>query len=247
MLADEKDRPSDSPYVDTVMYGRTASGGTTIRPAENQWHLVATRYQGQRQFIFVGPLTTSGVVTFVEGAEIVWIRLKLGTFMPHLPTTAVRDVETLLPGASRRSFWLKGAAWEFPDYENADTFVDRLVRQGVLLRDPVVEAVLEAQTLDIPERTVRHRFLRATGLTQAHIRQVERARHAATLLRQGQSILDTVEMAGYFDQPHLTRSLRQWVGYTPAQLVRESVPACQTVQDAAPWLDYPENAVSETG
>jgi methylphosphotriester-DNA--protein-cysteine methyltransferase len=71
---------------------------------------------------------------------------------------------------------------------------------------------------------VRHRFLQATGLTQSHIRQVERAQRAATLLRQGVSILDTVYETGYFDQPHLTRSLKQFVGYTPAQMIPVSRP-----------------------
>ncbi|MCB0139261.1 MAG: AraC family transcriptional regulator, partial [Caldilineaceae bacterium] len=35
----------------------------------------------------------------------------------------------------------------------------------------------------------------------------------------GVSILDAVDEAGYYDQPHLTRALRQWVGYTPAQIL----------------------------
>jgi AraC-like DNA-binding protein len=33
------------------------------------------------------------------------------------------------------------------------------------------------------------------------------------------SILDTVYQAGYFDQAHLTRSLRRFIGQTPAQLM----------------------------
>jgi AraC-like DNA-binding protein len=43
-------------------------------------------------------------------------------------------------------------------------------------------------------------------------------------LQQGVPIPDAVYEAGYFDQPHLTRSLKQWVGHTPAQLVRSSKP-----------------------
>lgn len=140
--------------------------------------------------------------------------------MPHLPLRNFLDVETILPGAASQSFWLKGSAWQFPDYENVETFVDRLARAEVLVRDPVVNAVLQGQSQEMSPRTVRHRFLRATGLTQSHIHQVERAQQAAMLLRQGISILDTVYEAGYFDQPHLTRSLRQWIGHTPAQIVR---------------------------
>ncbi len=139
--------------------------------------------------------------------------------MPHLPTRNVVDVETVLPGVSPRSFWLHHSAWQFPDYENADTFVNRLARADMLVRDPVVTAVLQGQRPEISPRTVRHRFLRATGVTHSHIFQVERAQRAAALLRQGMSIPDTMFELGYYDQPHLTRSLKQWVGHTPAQLI----------------------------
>jgi AraC-like DNA-binding protein len=238
MLADEQERLSDSPYVDLVMSGRTVRDGRTIRPAETHWHMVCVRHQGGTQFIVVGPLTTSGVVTFTPGVEILWIRFRLGTYMPHLPHRDVLNVETMLPGAASRSFWLKGSAWQFPNYENTDTFVSRLACQGVLAYDPVVEDALRENAGDIPSRTVRHRFLRATGLTRAHIRQAERAAHAAALLRQGRSILDTVDESGYFDQPHLTRALKRWVGYTPAQLARMVDPACHSVQDSQPLARY---------
>jgi AraC-like DNA-binding protein len=39
-------------------------------------------------------------------------------------------------------------------------------------------------------------------------------------LRQGVSILDTVDQVGYADQPHLTRSAKRWIGQTPVQLMR---------------------------
>ena len=84
---------------------------------------------------------------------------------------------------------------------------------------------LNDEPQDIPDRTMRHRFLRATGLTQTYIRQMQRAQRAAALLEQGVPILDTVYEAGYFDQPHLTRSLKRFIGKTPAQqLVRVCEP-----------------------
>jgi len=217
-------RASDSPYVETVTRGRTVSDGTTIRPAESSWHMVLVRHTDEARLLVVGPLTTAGVVSYTEGAEILWIKFKLGAFMPHQPVRDFVDTELSLPGASSQSFWLNGSAWRFPDYENADTFVNRLVREEVLAWDPVVNAVLQNQRLELASRTVRHRFLRATGLSQNQIQQVERAQRAETLLRQGVSILDTVDEAGYSDQPHLTRSLKQWIGHTPAQLMRLSAP-----------------------
>jgi hypothetical protein len=215
-----EERASDSPLVESIMQGRTDSTGATIRPAEMHWHMVLVKYKGHTQILVVGPWTASGALAYPEGAELLWIKLKLGTFMPHLPTADFLDTETPLPAAASHSFWLHGSAWQFPTYENADIFVDRLVRSDILVRDPVVNAGLQDQAQEIPSRTVRHRFRRATGLTQSHIRQMQRAQHAQDLLLQGVSILDTVDEAGYFDQPHLTRSLKQFTGYTPAQILQ---------------------------
>jgi len=94
----------------------------------------------------------------------------------------------------------------------------------LLVRDPVVQAVLQGQLQELSVRAVQYRFLQATGLTHRTVQQIERAQHAMTLLRQGASIPDTVYQAGYFDQPHLTRALKRFVGQTPAQIARMSKP-----------------------
>ncbi len=39
-------------------------------------------------------------------------------------------------------------------------------------------------------------------------------------MKRGDSIADAIHEAGYFDQPHLTRSLKRFVGQTPAELLR---------------------------
>src|SRR5215469_7894995 len=98
-----------------------------------------------------------------------------------------------LPTALSNSFWLGGSVWQFPDYENADTFVERLVREGLLRRSLVVEAASQGQLKDLTQRAVQYRFVQATGITQSTARQIERARYAAFLLQQGISILDTIE------------------------------------------------------
>lgn len=219
------ERSSDSSYIETVTHGFIDGEGSTIRPAEAHWHLVFTRVRDNFFPILVGPLSRAGVVHFGAGAEVLWIKFRLGTFMPHLPLRQFRDIETTLPEASRQSFWLKGSAWPFPDYQNTETFASRLVKAGVLALDPEVSQALQGRTPDLSPRTVRHRFLQATGLTHSHIYQIERAKRAAAILEQGVSILDAVEELGYYDQPHLTRSLKAWIGHTPAQLARAPAPA----------------------
>jgi AraC-like DNA-binding protein len=219
-----EERAFNSPFIETITVGRTAGDGTTIRPAESHWHMVFVKYQGRMQAVVTGALTSAGVVSFTEGAEIIWIKFKHGTFMPHMPAKTMLDNEIVLPEAASNSFYLHGSAWQFPDFENVDTFLDRMVRTELLVRDPIVNAALQdqQQDIDMASRTIRYRFARATGLTQTHIRQIERARQAAALLEQGKSILDTVHEVGYFDQPHLTRALKQWVGHTPAQILRSN-------------------------
>jgi AraC-like DNA-binding protein len=187
--------------------------------------LVIVRQHGHIRTVVVGPWTTAGVVRYTEGAELLWIKLRLGTFMPHLAASKLLDTETILPEAARHAFRLQGATWQCPDYHNVETLIDRLVRAEVLMHDPIVHATLHNHLPALAPRTLRHRFVRATGLTQSHIRQLQRAQQAAALLHGGVSILDTVYEAGYFDQPHLTRALKHFIGYTPAQLTRMRTPA----------------------
>ena len=214
-----KERRSDSPYVEAVTHGRTESDGSTVRPAECRWHLVVVRQAGGVRALAVGPLTGAGVACWAAGAEILWIRFALGTFMPHVPARNLLDTETVLSDATSKSFWLGGSAWPFPDHENVEALVERFVREGVLARDPVVGAASTGRPpRGLSPRTMRHRFLRATGLAQGAVHQVERANLAAAHLRRGVPIPEVVHEAGYFDQSHMTRSLKRWVGRTPARI-----------------------------
>lgn len=192
--------------------------------------MVFVKEHGSLHSLVVGPLTASGIAAWGGGAEILWIKFRLGTFMPCLPIRRLMDKETPLPeAASQQSFWLNSSTWQVPNFENADTFVDRLARDEALAFDPLVSAALQNQAPHMASRTVRHRFLRATGLTQSHIQQFERAQRAAALLKQGVPILDTVYEAGYFDQPHLTRSLKRFIGKTPAQQIAQGSASGQSI------------------
>ena len=53
------------------------------------------------------------------------------------------------------------------------------------------------------------------------LRQIERARRATLLLREGMAPGEVAAEAGYFDQAHLTRSLRKLIGLTPGGIARD--------------------------
>jgi AraC-like DNA-binding protein len=223
MIFTLEDRPSDSPFVERIWCAQSEGIGNLLSIAMSHWEMVVSRYQDKTYMTVRGPETqaTSLPVTIV-GTEFFGIRFKVGTVMPHLPASTLVDGDVDLPDASSRSFWLNGSAWQFPSYKNADTFVERLAREDLLARDPVVESALQGQLKDLSVRTARRHFLRTTGLTQKTIHQIERARYATVLLQEGMSIPDVVYEAGYFDQPHLTRSLKHFIGQTPTQIMQKN-------------------------
>jgi hypothetical protein len=186
--------------------------------AAAHWHLVFWQHRGQVRVAVQGPESKASPAPVPEDATFFGIIFSLGTSLAHLPVGRLVDDSAELPGATRRSFWLDGSAWRLPDYDNAEGFVRRLVRQDVLVRDPVVVAALRGAPADVSERTVQRRFLAATGLTRDAIRQIGRVRQAAVLIQQGLPVHQVVYQLGYFDQPHLARSLTRFIGRTVTQL-----------------------------
>jgi len=223
MIFTIEDRLSDSPFVEKIWRSQTERTGSFSSIAMSSWEMVVSRYQDKTYMTVRGPETRATLLSVtIVGTEFFGIRFKVGTVMPYLPASSLVDEDVNLPDASSKSFWLNGSAWQFPNYDNADTFVDRLARKGLLARDPVTEAALQGELKDLSIRTARRHFLRTTGLSQSTIRQIERARYATVLLREGMSILDVVYEAGYYDQPHLTRSLKYFIGQTPTQIMQKN-------------------------
>lgn len=217
-------RPSDASLVDLVWQTRSEQATPFISQAESRWEIVVTKYQGETTVAIRGPETQATSAESPAEAEFFGLAFKLGAFMPDLPTMdRLNRNDLILPTTAGRTFWLNGSTWEVPTFANVDVFVERLVRVGMLTHDPVVEAALQARPQTFSPRTLQYRFLRATGLTQTTIQQIERARTASFLLQQGRSILDTVDEAGYYDQSHLTRSLKRFMGLTPTQIAGQPV------------------------
>jgi hypothetical protein len=216
-------RPSDSPFVERVWRSHSESGGRFLSIAASHFEMAVTRHGGRTFITLRGPETKATNMDCPAEGEWLGIRFKLGSFMPRLtPDQLIDGRDVTLPDATRHSFWLNGSAWEYPDFENAEAFVAKLARQGVIARDPAVEMMVRGERRAQSLRTDQRHFLRATGLTHRGMRQIERARHAATLLKDGVSILDAVHEAGYFDQAHLTRSLKHLIGQTPVEIGRRT-------------------------
>ncbi|GAA3756797.1 helix-turn-helix domain-containing protein [Salinactinospora qingdaonensis] len=205
-------RPSESPYIERVWHSRSYDVAQMTSIAIPHCELVVWQQHGQVRVTVRGPETVAGSAPVPHDATFFGIVFSLGTSMPHLPVGQLVDDAVEIPDTTGRSLWLRGSVWHLPDYDNAEVFVARLVRAGVLVRDPLVAAVLDGAAPEVSERTVQRRFVAATGLTQGTVRQIDRARQAAALLREGAPIPDVVHGLGYFDQPHLARSLTRYIG-----------------------------------
>ena len=220
MLLSFEERLSDSPLVERVWRAHSERAGTFLSVAASHFEMAVTRHEGKTFLTLRGPETKATRADCPADGEWLGIRFRLGTFIPALLPGNLRDRrDVTLPAASTHAFWLNGSAWEYPVFENADVFVARLVRKGVIARDAIVDAVRHRHSQTLSLRSTQRHFLRATGMTHSTWRQIERARHATNLLREGVSILDVVHQAGYFDQPHLTRSLTHRIGQTPAEVI----------------------------
>lgn len=215
-----EERPTDSPLIERVWRSHSEGSGEFSSMAACHWEIVVSRLEGKTSLIVRGPETQATIAHCPADGEWFAIRFKLGTFMPHLPPGELRDRnDVVLPNASGRSFWLDGSAWDHPDFENAETFVNRLVKRGLIASEPLVRDVIDGRTHGLSTRTAQRRFLQVTGMTRATIDQIGRARRAVLLLKQRYSIADVVYTCGYYDQAHFTRSMKYFVGQTPGQII----------------------------
>ncbi len=183
-----------------------------------RWGLVFWEQDGRAYAGVTGPETRTGRAPVPEGATFTGIEFALGTSLRAMPTPTLVDGGVELPDTTRRSFRLAGRRWETPGADDAEALVGRLVRAGTVVRDPLVAEVLRGRRPDVSGRTVERRFRAATGLTRGAVRQIERARTAAELLAAGRPAAEVVAGLGYFDEPHLARALRSYVGRTAGQL-----------------------------
>ena len=220
MLLSFEQRLSLSPLIERVWTSRSTDAGSFVSMAEPNLELVVSRVAGRAQVILRGPVTRASVADCPANGQWLGIRFSIGTYLPELPTAMLRDHQSLLlQRAGPDRFWLSNQSWEIPTYDSAEWLVACLAIAGVIAHDQVVDHAIEAGKADLGLRSVQRRFLRATGLTRTSFLQIERARHAAFLLRNGEPIGDVVGRAGYFDQPHLTRALRKLIGPTPKGLI----------------------------
>ena len=212
-------RTSDAPLIERVWRSQSSGQDTLVAIAVAQLNLVVWQDGDKTRVSIQGPETEARRAPLPDHTDFFGIVFNPGVHLPHLPASQLVNGDVTLPEASSRSFWLQGAAWEIPTYDNAEAFVARLGRDELLFEEPVVAAALRGESPDMSSRSIQRRFLYATGLTHRTIRQIDRARQATVRLQEGAPIADVAYASGYFDQAHMTHALKHYIGYTPVQLM----------------------------
>lgn len=186
--------------------------------ASETWGLVFWEEGGTPRAAVVGPESRTAIAPVPPDTSFLGVQFALGTSLRMADMATLVDGDIPLPDVSAKTFWLDGRRWQTPGADDVEVWVDRLVRHGALMQDPVVAGVLRGDRPPLSPRTVERRFRAATGLTRGAVRQISRVRTAADMLTGGVPVADVVAKCGYYDEPHLARALRRFVGRSAQEL-----------------------------
>ena len=224
MTFEYEEKASPSRFVDVIWRTHDTSDGTYLAAADACWDMVFIRSVHGNRALLSGPSSTITPVPYRAGNRNVGIRFHRGTFLTHVPASAMVDTTESLPMPADETFLLAGLEFPLPTYDSVDAFIADLERLDLLSDDPVAMAALRGDEPATSTRSVQRHVSTATGLSATRIRQIVRARQAAERLMQGDPILDVTHDLGYADQAHLTRDVKRLTGYTPGQTKRRDEP-----------------------
>lgn len=156
-----EERASDHPFVEKVWRCHSDRADSFLSVAATSFEVALTRLGGQTFLTLRGPETAATAIDCPAEGQWVGIRFKPGAFMPNfLPLSLRNHSDVTLPPATSRSFWLNGSAWDYPGFENAETFVKRLMKSSLLRRDSVVEDTIDRRPRELSLRSAQRRFLK---------------------------------------------------------------------------------------
>jgi hypothetical protein len=167
-----------------------------------------------------GPETIGASMTCPEGWEFFGVELRLGAYLPqHPPSGRADHQDGLLPVLPGNRILLDNREWEMPTAQNVDVLINRLVRAGLLIFDPLIDDIRHGERpRGMSERIAQLRFRRAVGISHRKVASIEQARRAAQLLVAGKSIAEVITACSYYDHPQLVRAMRWATGHTPGEL-----------------------------
>jgi hypothetical protein len=218
-----EERPSNSPHIQFIWRATVTKSGNFIDVAHDFWVLVFRTRPARTEVILTGPVIQPETIAYQAGQTNWGIVFKAHVFITSLSKKAMLNNRTTLSVTPRHTFLLGKHEIAIPAYEEAEAFVEDLVKRGVLSASPTVARALSGKPPAMSVRHLQRQYAAVAGLTKGQVEQIQRARHAFVLLEQGKSIAAAASEAGYADQAHLTRSLRLLAGQTPGRIIQDYI------------------------
>lgn len=211
--------PGAPPLARRVWSARCEATSSIVSTAKASTTLSFARYQGAATAYVHGPETRATSLVCPEGWEFFGVELRPGAYLPHHLAQSLVDREDARLSTPSGRIELDGREWEMPTEQNVDVFVERLVRAGLLVFDPLVDEIGHGERpRSTSERTAQLRFRRAVGISRRAAASIDRARSTARFLAAGGSIADAIVVGGYYDQSQLTHAVRRATGHTPGRI-----------------------------
>lgn len=214
-----EERHPDSADVECVWQARATRDERYLTPAVEYWDLwFARQPDGEQAAGLAGPALGHRWISSTVGEHSWGVQLKAHVVVPGVSKRLLLGGEQRLT-VEDQHVTIGRHRVAFPEYDELEAFVDRLLELGLLHSDDVVRRVLSGEDTGYSERHRQRRVRAATGLTGKQIAQLARAREAFEMLLRGVAPAECAARCGFADQAHLTRSLSAFHGQTPARIL----------------------------
>lgn len=217
-----RDRTIDSPLVKNVWHTVAEKDGTYLAAIDGCWDIIITKYQGKQIITANGQGTHAVNIPYKAGTEALGISFTAGATLQGLSGQDLLKQPRSLTPNTNSTIWLGQEPFEVPTFENIEQFIAQLLEKGILQENKVVGSLLQGSPLAMSLRSTQRHFLKTTGLTPYFFHQIQRAQQAVMLLQKGLPIAQVGLEVGYTDQAHMTKALKQLIGLTPTQIIKQS-------------------------
>lgn len=216
-------RQSPSPLVHIAWQSVAVDGGTYTDAANEYWGFSFNLDpRGSVTAWLAGPSVVPRDLITLAG-ECSWgVELTTSTLLHGVPKLDLLGELRELP-CDGSFFEIAGVRYPVTAYDDLERLVSAMHSQGVLVHDPALARALDGDEAGYSERQLRRRFRDATALGPSKHAQLRRAREAYRLLTAGRSLAEAANEAGYSDQAHMTRAMRDLSGLTPSQLLGDDL------------------------
>lgn len=207
-------KPSRLPFAEVIWRAKMTQPGEYSDPAKDTWGLAFTeRLDGSLVVELLGPSILHRVVDGNVG-DIYW-GIEFFAFVTmrgvNKPELTGKFVSLRVEG---ESFFIGTDKYPIPRFDTLEDFCGELASDGIISHTNRQFGKQAALSLRSEQRNHRQ----ATGITRKQLQQIKRAERAVVLLEKGMKPGDVAVEVGYADQAHMTRSLKNLQGKTPARV-----------------------------